>query len=109
MNNLAVLLHQTGDPEAARRLLRQCLSGRRKVLGEHHPATLATSESLRRLEEGAGRPGPAPPPTGPQGPAPCGAGSRGRARRARPAARIEPRLLNGPQKLKIFLPRVFNN
>ena len=51
MSNLAVLLFRTGDREGAIRLLRKCLSGRRKVLGENHPDTLATADYLRKLEE----------------------------------------------------------
>jgi hypothetical protein len=51
MNNLAFLLDRAGDHEDAIRLLGKCLSGRRKVLGEDHPDTVATAEYLRKLEE----------------------------------------------------------
>ena len=50
MNNLAVLLFEAGDRESALRLLRECLLGRRKALGENHPDTVATAELLTRLE-----------------------------------------------------------
>ncbi len=50
MNNLAVVLYESNNLEDALRLLRKCLLGRRKVLGENHPDTLATAESLMRVE-----------------------------------------------------------
>jgi Tetratricopeptide repeat len=62
MGNLAVILLQTGDREGAIRLLRKCLAGRRKVLGENHPDTLATAEYLKKLgeEQVVGVPPPTP-------------------------------------------------
>jgi len=51
MGNLAALLARTGDREGAIRLLRKCLAGRRKVLGENHPDTVAAAENLSKLEE----------------------------------------------------------
>jgi hypothetical protein len=53
MNNLAIFLSEVGDLESALQLLRQCLSGRHKVLGENHPDTVATAELLKRLEAGS--------------------------------------------------------
>jgi hypothetical protein len=44
-------LARTGDREGAIRLLRKCLAGRRKVLGENHPDTVAAAENLSKLEE----------------------------------------------------------
>lgn len=50
MSNLAAFWLDVGDFKRALRLLRRCLSGRRKVLGERHPATISTAEFLRSVE-----------------------------------------------------------
>jgi hypothetical protein len=50
MNNLALTLRAQGDLDGALRLLRKCLSGRRKVLGENHSNTAATAEVLKLSE-----------------------------------------------------------
>jgi hypothetical protein len=50
MSNLAALLFETGDREAATKLLSECLAGRRSVLGESHPTTIATADQLKLME-----------------------------------------------------------
>jgi hypothetical protein len=47
---LGLVLRDLGEMESALALLRRCFDGRRKALGENHPDTLATAESLKRLE-----------------------------------------------------------
>jgi hypothetical protein len=49
-SNLSATLEAQGDHDGAIRLLRQCLAGRRKVLGVDHPATVTTAKALVRLE-----------------------------------------------------------
>ena len=49
--NLASLLYQGGDIEGAILLMRKCLSGLRKALGEDNPQTIRAADFLRRLEE----------------------------------------------------------
>ena len=49
MYNMAFLMADTEDREDAVRLLRECLLGRREVLGEDHPDTVDTVKFLRRL------------------------------------------------------------
>lgn len=50
MNNLATALFETGDRESAIPLLRKCLTIRREVLGDKHPVSGATAESLAPRE-----------------------------------------------------------
>lgn len=50
MNNLGLLLLETGDHEGGLRLLHKCLLGRREVLGNNHPDTGATADLLTRFE-----------------------------------------------------------
>jgi tetratricopeptide (TPR) repeat protein len=50
MANLAATLEAQSDREGAARLLRKCLSGQRRVLGEEHSTTLAVAKALSRLE-----------------------------------------------------------
>jgi hypothetical protein len=49
-SNLSDTLEAQGDHDGALRLLRKCLAGRRKVLGEDHPATVTTANALSHLE-----------------------------------------------------------
>ncbi len=60
MNNLAASLFEASDREEGLQLLRKCLQGRREVLGENHPDTIATAQLLTRLEAQAQaiQPGP---------------------------------------------------
>ena len=55
MWNLTFTLHDAGEADAAVRLLRKCLAGQRKVLGDNHPDTVAAAEFLSRLESQIGR------------------------------------------------------
>ncbi len=46
MHNLASAHSNRGDRKAAEELLRSCLAGRLRTLGESHPATLYTTNDL---------------------------------------------------------------
>jgi hypothetical protein len=46
MNNLAETRRALGDLDGARRLFEQAFAGRRRVLGEDHPDTLASMSQL---------------------------------------------------------------
>jgi hypothetical protein len=50
MSNLAETLWAEADHVGALQLFRESLAGRRKVLGEDHPDSVATAEFLKRLE-----------------------------------------------------------
>ena len=50
MNNLVITLYYMGDKDGAVRLLRKCLDGRIKVLGENHPDSISTKQSLEVAE-----------------------------------------------------------
>lgn len=51
---LALLLRQQNQPEEAERLLRECLEGRRALLGSKHPLTLASVGQLAIYVEETG-------------------------------------------------------
>jgi hypothetical protein len=46
MGNLAITLLEIGEYVTALPLLLRCLAGKRKVLGDHHPDTIATANVL---------------------------------------------------------------
>jgi len=50
MNNLAWTLDKQGERQAARDLMTRVVERRRRVLGEEHPLTQGSIESLRHFE-----------------------------------------------------------
>jgi hypothetical protein len=51
MHNLASTRRALGDLDGARMLLEQALAGRRRVLGDDHPATLTSMNNLAAVKQ----------------------------------------------------------
>jgi hypothetical protein len=49
-----VVRWELGDPDGARELFEQALAGRRRVLGDDHPATLSSMDQLADLRRQVG-------------------------------------------------------
>ena len=55
LNNLAVLLYEKGDDDAAEPLYRRALEASERILGPEHPRTLTSVNSLAMLLNATGR------------------------------------------------------